>query len=31
MQGAGLKTDVIIEVLQAVDAAGALYGTLIVM
>ena len=31
MQSAGLKTDVIIEVLQAVDAAGALYGTLIVM
>ena len=31
MQSAGLKTEVIIEVLQAVDAAGALYGTLIVM
>jgi flagellar P-ring protein FlgI len=31
MQTVGLKTDVIIEVLQAIDRAGALFGELIIM
>jgi flagellar P-ring protein precursor FlgI len=31
MQTVGLKTDVIIEVLQAIDKAGALFGELIIM